>query len=237
LARRDPKPWIGKLSQSKQISIVERVCRRLQDRYGLPRHGNPDNSLDDLVYIIVSNRTRIETAMEGFDLLKRTVPRWDDVLKDPSQVKRILQPLGLSNKKTDQILGILTVLRKDFGLATLEPIRGRSEEWVEKYLTSLPGVSLKVAKCVMMYTLGFQVLPVDTHVHRIATRLGWVDWKRADQSHADLEKLVPPTLRYAFHVDAVAHGQSVCRPLNPHCSICPITSDCRYASQKDISVC
>ena len=90
----------------------------------------------------------------------------------------------------------------------------------------LDGVSEKVAKCVMMYTLGFDVLPVDVHVHRVATRLEWTNRKRADQCHEELEALVKPRYRFAFHVDCICHGRAVCRPKNPRCNDCVIRRYC-----------
>ena len=78
------------------------------------------------------------------------------------------------------------IIKSDLGRCDLTALKGEPEEVVEKYLTSLPGVSEKVAKCVMMYTMSARVLPVDVHVHRVATRLGWTTRKRADQCHQDI---------------------------------------------------
>jgi endonuclease III len=98
----------------------------------------------------------------------------------------------------------------------------------EEFLTSLPGVGLKVAKCVLMYSLKRDVLPVDVHVHRVATRLGFRSKKRPDTSQALIEGAVPPHLRYSFHVNAIAHGRTVCLPRNPRCGICPLSAWCDY---------
>src|SRR5262249_43991044 len=100
------------------------------------------------------------------------------------------------------------------------------------YLAELPGVSDKVAKCVMMYTLGFDVLPVDVHVFRVASRLGWTSRCRADQCHDDLEALVQPKHRYAFHVDCICLGRAVCTPVHPDCPACPIRQYCVYFKQR-----
>jgi hypothetical protein len=90
------------------------------------------------------------------------------------------------------------------------------------------GVSDKVARCVMMYTMEFEVLPVDAHVHRVARRLGWTNQERPEHSHEELEALVPPNLRYTFHVDCVAHGRELCRPIHPRCSPCALKLQCVY---------
>lgn len=85
-----------------------------------------------------------------------------------------------------------------------------------------------MAKCAMMCALGFDVLPVDAHVHRIAVRLGWTVRKRADQCHEELESVVAPQYRFGFHVACIAHGRAVCRPAKPRCDGCVIRTYCEY---------
>ncbi|WP_354673124.1 endonuclease III domain-containing protein [Capsulimonas corticalis] len=197
--------------------------------YGKPRHGNPDNPVDDLIYIILSNRTRIETACTVLENLARIFSCWEDVSPESREtIREIIRPAGLSGIKSLQIVSVLGQLKTDFGECSLDKLRTLPIIEVENYLTSLAGVSLKVAKCVMMYTMDFQVLPVDVHVHRIATRLGWIARKRADQSHEDLEELVPKEFRYSFHVDCVAHGVQLCHSRAPNCELCPIRSHCIF---------
>jgi endonuclease III len=189
--------------------------------------------VDDLVYIILSNKTAPAMARRVYAELKGRFSSWDEVLNaKPSILVGLLRPAGLANVKSRQIRGALEKLSRDFGRCTMKPLRSLSEPEVASYLTSLPGVSEKVAKCVMMYTMGFLVLPVDVHVHRISVRLGWTQWKRADQSHEDLEALVPAKRRYAFHVDCIEHGRTICTPSRPACERCPIAKWCEYFKTK-----
>lgn len=209
--------------------IVGEVCGALRERYGQPRLGNPDNPLDDLVYIILSNKTCPGTAQSVYRHLKDTFVDWGSIASQSADaLYDALKPAGLAAVKSEQIRGTLLRVREDRGTYDLDHLRGKRDEEAEAYLTSLPGVSEKVAKCVQMYTLGAQVLPVDAHVHRLATRLGWTARKRADQSHAELEALVPPDCRYAFHVDCILHGREVCRPRVPKCNECCISTQCDH---------
>jgi endonuclease-3 len=151
----------------------------------------------------------------------------------PRVLRKILGPAGLSLVKSRQIRATLGRIRRDFGKCDLSALRRNQDTGqVEVYLVSLPGVSTKVARCVMMYTLAAQVLPVDAHVHRIAGRLGWIDRRRADQSHEELDALVPASLRYAFHVDCIAHGRAICRPQKPNCPRCCLKRYCPYPKAK-----
>lgn len=209
------------------------MVARLRATYGLPRHGNPRRPLNDLFYIILSNKTTPDSAQRAYRALRRAFPSWDQIEPhDLSRLKEVLGPAGLSNVRTAQIVGIAEQLREKFGSVTLAPLKRMSSSEAETFLSGLPGVSLKVAKCVMMYTLGFEVLPVDSHVHRISVRLGWTSRKRADQCHEELEAIVPPPSRYGFHVAALAHGRAVCRPTNPRCDSCIVRRFCAYYSAR-----
>ena len=224
--------WVApimKLPARLRDRIVRRVCETLEACYGSPRHGNPRNALDDLIYIILSNKTTPAMATRIYHELKRRFPRWTGFLRArASTVERILRPAGLSRIKSKYIRSALAQIESDFGSCTLSRLKRLPTSQAEEYLTCLPGVSDKVAKCVLMYTCAAQVLPIDSHVHRVAKRLGWTVRKRADQCHAELEALVPPDQRYAFHVNCIAHGRAICRPAKPECEKCCINRYCFY---------
>jgi len=212
---------------------VRRVCEALDGAYETDRLGNPDDPLDDLVFIILSNKTSPQAAQRVYGSVRRHFPRWDDVLTSPPCILEVLiRPAGLSRVKSRQIRGALRQIREDFGSCDLAPLRDRSRDSIEQYLLGLPGVSAKVAKCVMMWTLGADVLPVDSHVHRVAARLGWTRRKRADQCHDELEALVPPHRRASFHVQCILHGRAVCRPTSPECDDCCLRSYCLYGEEE-----
>ena len=209
--------------------VVRRVCEILERTYGRPRLGNPKKPVDDLIYVILSNKTSPQMAQTTFGRVKQRFSNWEDItLSSASVLHRILRPAGLATVKSRQIRAMLKTIKADFGSCSLDGFARRSQSEVQEYLVRLPGVSEKVAKCVMMYTLGFSVLPVDSHMHRIARRLGWTNRKRADQCHTELESLIAPQRRYAFHVDCIAHGREVCRPTEPLCRECPINRYCVY---------
>jgi len=205
------------------------VCEILEHEYGKPRLGNPADPIDDLIFVMLSNRTGPVVAARTYERLKSKYKTWSDLVGDRlSELIKILEPAGLSNKKSRQILEALTIIQNDFGTIDLQQLKNLASNDVEQYLVTLPGVSLKVAKCIMMYTLGAEVLPVDAHVHRVAGRLGWMKRRRADQCHKELEALVPPHRRFAFHVDCILHGRSACKPRRPSCTDCVINRYCEF---------
>ena len=176
--------------------VVRRVCEKLKAMYGEPRLGNPEDPLDDLIYVLLSNKTQPTRAQTAFSKIKEKFATWREVMEaNPADLVAILRPTGFAVKRTTQIQSILRKINEDFGELSLDQLRTHDEREVLHYLRSLHGISDKVARCVMMYTLGFNVLPVDVHVHRVAQRLGWTKKKHPEQAHDELEELIPPKRR------------------------------------------
>ena len=215
----------------RRSSIGARTARRitavLAHAYGSPRHGNKRNPLDELVYIILSNRTLPKACREAYRAIKTRFPSWNALAPEAAdELEEILKPSGMSRLRSTHLLHIMAHLRARFGTATLVPLRYMSDTDAENLLISLPGVSRKVAKCVIMYSLHGQVLPVDVHVHRVASRIGFQVKRRPDTSQDLIEEAIPADSRYDFHVNAIAHGRAVCRARSPRCHMCPIMRYC-----------
>jgi endonuclease III len=211
-------------------SHVPEICEALERVYSNPRHVNKSDPLDELVYIILSTATPEATYCRTYDALKDAFPQWEAITPDDlPAIEAILAPAGLGKLKAGRLVSIMDRLRRTYGRATLDPLGQMPDDDAEDFLKSLPGVSAKVAKCVLMYSLGRQVLPVDVHVHRVATRLGFRTKKRPDTSQDLIESVVPPALRYGFHVNSIAHGRAVCLPQRPRCDACCVAAWCDFA--------
>jgi endonuclease III len=213
-------------SKSCSERLVVRACDALVEEYGLPRHGNPRDPLGDLIYILLSNRSTAALADQVYKQLRKRYPRWERLLQDDiSEVRDILRRLGLHNLRARQLRAILRSVQARFGACSLDALRELPSQEAQAYLESLPGVSTKVAKCVQMYTLRARVLPVDVHVFRVSRRLGLISKTRPALSHDALETVVPPRLRYRYHVTCVALGRDVCRA-TPNCGACCLRRMC-----------
>ena len=216
--------------------FVKSVIKQLVHTYGLPRHGNPVDPLDDLIYILLSNRTGPIVVERVYTTFKARHGNWETLIDaSKAELEECLRPAGLAAKRAAQICAIASRLQADFGKVTLTALNDMTTPTAEAYLCSLPGISLKVAKCVLMYTCDRQVLPVDVHVHRLTARLGWHTHRRADQSHGTLENLVPKDLRQSLHVTAIAHGRDVCRSRRPRCTECVLNGLCPTGKTAQIS--
>jgi len=99
-------------------------------------------------------------------------------------------------------------------------------------LISLPGVGAKTANCVLVYAFKIPAIPVDTHVHRIPNRLGWIKTKKPEETEKELKKIIPKDHWIHLNRLFVRFGQEICLPNHPKCDICPINSHC----EKDFSM-
>ena len=230
---------------SKYPPTVWEVAAALKNRYRDFNHYNLKNPLDELLFIICSTKTSEASYRSTYRSLKETFPTHYQIAEAPAEY--IALPIvsgGLSNQKAKAIRDLLDIIVEKFGEPTLKPLRKMSDEDAEAFLLSLPGVGKKVARCVLMYSLGKQVFPVDTHCWRIARRLGWVRATQKDKHCAprDMDRLqskIPPDLRYSLHVNMISLGRDICTQTIPRCDECPISAWCpkigvpRIRNQKD----
>lgn len=213
-----------------RLKLVRKVLEKLMAAYGTPDLGNYSDPLDELFFILLSQRTTAPSYERVFVRFRDWLGSWETLAeKTATQVAEVIQEAGLSRQKAEHAVGIADKLRSEFGRVTLDPLLERSDAEVEMFLTSLPGVGAKTAKCVMLFGMGRQVLPVDTHVARVAARIGIVDPKASkSRTHEVLEAIIPPALRFDFHVNSVAHGRALCRAVDPACDTCPVKRQCRH---------
>lgn len=209
---------------------VKEVARLLKKEYGNPHHFNKEEPLDELVFIILSSRTNEKNYLRAYDSLKTKFPTWKVLLESPyGSINDIIGFAGLSNKKEDWIRDCFSSIVDRMGAVDISCLHEMKTEDAELFLTSLPGIGLKSARCVLMYSLKRKSFPVDTHCRRILSRLGLIKFERlTDDAQNRIQSKITPSLRFSLHVNLVAHGRKVCRGLNPRCTECCIAHLCRY---------
>jgi endonuclease III len=204
-----------------------RICQALKKDYGALRLGNKQNPLNEYLFILLSLRTTYWSFEEVYRHFKRTFPKWEYVATSSVRsIAKTIKDAGLSSQKSIYIKKTLKILKKDYGKYSLSPLSKYSDTETEKYLLKLPGVGLKSAKCIMMYSLGRAVLPVDTHTMRLSKRFGIVN--NTCKSATEIEARIPKEYRYSYHVGCVAHGRTICLAKNPQCLACNLSKYCRY---------
>ena len=216
--------------RKRALALLDEVTDRFVATYGVPLLGNRPNPVDELFYILLSARTPETRYLRIHRELRKRFPRLEDLAAASIRdLRSCIHDAGLANKRAPQIKEIARRLRQRFGQKAAFALRRMSAGDAYSFLLRLPGIAAKSALCVMMYSLGWDVFPVDVHARRIATRLG-VLAKGLDHRGAQalLPAVVPEGRSKELHVGFVLHGREVCLPRRPACESCMLVDLCRF---------
>jgi len=172
-----------------------------------------------LIACILSLRTQDTTTGPASDRLFAVAATPKAMLKLPARrIAQLIYPVGFYRTKARVILGICRDLLERFG--------GRVPDTIDELLT-LNGVGRKTANLVV--TMGYRKpgICVDTHVHRISNRLGYVKTRNPEETEMALRGKLPRRYWIGYNDLLVSFGQNICVPISPRCSVCPVATLCR----------
>jgi endonuclease-3 len=220
-------------SPSRRLPNKTRLVAELLDEaYGQlswRRHLPP---VDELVATILSQHTSDTNTDRAFASLRRRFPTWHDVIAAPTaEVAGAIRTGGLANQKAPRIQAVLRSILERYGAFDLDCLADASVRDARAALTALHGVGPKTASCVLLFSLGMPAMPVDTHVHRVAGRLGLIGpTVSAEAAHELLEAQLEGDRdqTYALHVHLIQHGRAVCQARRPLCDRCALIGICDY---------
>jgi endonuclease III len=207
------------------------VLGRLRKRFGEllpPRRSDP---LEELILTVLSQHTSDVNADRSFERLRATFPSWDAVARSPTaRVADAIRSGGLAETKAPRIQSILREIDERRGALDLSYLRDLPDDEARAELMSLPGVGPKTAAVVLSFALGRDAMPVDTHVHRVTRRLGWIP-QTASAERADrlLHEQIPAGMRTELHVALIRLGREICKAPTPRCRQCPLRDICPTA--------
>ena len=210
---------------------IQETITVLSHRYEASNLGNKRNSLNELLYIIISLRTTDPSTQRTYLRFKKVFPKWVNVYFAPvNKIATVLKKAGLSRQKARNLKLILKKIRQDWKTLSLKRLKYLGNDPLEKYLLSLPGIGIKSTRCIMMYSFNRKVFPVDSHCFRIIKRLGWIeqDSKYTTRVQDKIQELIPAKNRYRLHVNLIQHGRKICFPFRPHCKVCFLSKLCKY---------
>lgn len=210
--------------------LIRIIVGRLETLYGVAEWQSWHDPVDELVSCILSQHTSDINSHRAFDDLKRAYESWDDVIAAPEQaLATTIRHGGLANSKAPRIQAVLRTLKSDFGEVTLNALYAMTDQEARAYLMGLPGVGPKTAAIVLCFSMGRNVMPVDTHIFRVSWRLGLIEKKIGEaRAHDVLQALVPDELTYRYHVAVITHGRRVCKAPVPRCGVCVLADICRW---------
>ncbi|MDQ4096088.1 MAG: endonuclease III [Actinomycetota bacterium] len=184
--------------------------------------------IDEVVMTVLSQHTSDVNSSRAFRGLRERFDTWEGVLHAPTdEVADSIRSGGIAQVKAARIQQILSEIEKREGRLDLARLSQLPDHEVNDYLCSLPGVGPKTAACVLLFSMNRPAFPVDTHVHRVTKRLGFIGEKTtAEKAQRLLEPRIPPELRYEMHMQLIRHGREVCKPGVPLCTDCVLLDLC-----------
>jgi len=206
---------------------VLHISRTLEGAYGVPRWPGPRDPLEVLVRTVLSQNTNDLNSGRAYRNLRERFQTWDEVAEAPAEkVAEAIRVGGLSELKAGRIQGILRWARERFGGFRL-PVCEMDVDQAMALLCGLKGVGVKTASVVLLFACGRDVFPVDTHIHRVGTRLGLLPPRTSlEEAHRVLGEIVPEGKAYPLHLNLIRFGREVCHARRPECGRCPLWDEC-----------
>ena len=237
MSRKDLKPGVwsynGVLPKGEDSHAFFEKLIELDEEL-LLMHGNKVNPLDEtlleaIIHIILTQNTSDVNSDRTFVSLMQRFPTWEGMrTADVLDIADAIKMGGISSIKSKRIIEVLNVIKdrsSDYDLSFVEAME--CDDAME-YLMSMPGVGPKSAACALLFSLGRPTFPVDTHVHRVANRLGLVKTKDLSATQRRIAPYVPQENTYQLHVNMVHHGRKICKAIRPRCGDCSLSYDCMY---------
>ncbi len=221
--------------QAKPYSFSQ-VIEHLEGLYGRPEWRPHNDATSELVLTLLSQNTSDNNSGRAFSRLLQRFPDWQAVLDAPvAEIEDAIRPGGLAPTKAPRMKAMLAEVVERTGSFDLSFLREWDLQEAKDWLVSLPAVGPKTAACVLLFGMGRPALPVDTHVFRVANRLGLLPPKLTpEKAQAYLESTVPQEDHFRFHILLIRHGRHTCSARQPACSRCPLAPRC--PSRADLPV-
>ena len=209
---------------------IRKILALLDKAYGRPARFRRTEPVDELVRTILSQNTTDKNSLKAFAILKKSFKSWDGLLKVPAaKIERLIHHAGLAKIKAGRIKEALAEIKRREGRVSLARLKRFGLQGAAEYLRSLKGVGPKTAACVLLFSFGRPVMPVDTHIFRVTKRLGLIPGDiNIEEAHRILSALVPKGLIYEFHLGIIEHGRRTCKAGNPRCGSCVLYEMCGF---------
>ncbi|HLH85569.1 MAG TPA: endonuclease III, partial [Thermoplasmataceae archaeon] len=177
-----------------------------------------------LITTMLSHRTKDEVTDAAARSLHNRYGSIEGLANaDYGEVLSIIDKVGFKRAKAERIIQAARIIRDKFG--------GRVPESIEALMT-IPGVGRKTANVVLSDSMGKPAIAVDTHVHRIANRIGLCATKTPEETEEALRRIIPVEMWVGFNPTLVEFGKHVCKPVGPKCSECKILDYCKFGKKR-----
>jgi endonuclease-3 len=216
---------------------LARAADLLEGEFGRPRRRSDPDLVGSLVGTILSQNTTDLNSGRAYHALRERMPTWGDVRRaDVRSVEAAIRAGGLARTKARRIKSILAEIERRTGRIDLGFLREMDTDDVVGYLRGFRGVGSKTAACVALFDLGREIMPVDTHIHRVIGRMGIIGRPRdPEATFRALKGIVPEGRSLSVHVNLIRLGRAYCRPARPLCGPCPVRRLCDHGRGRTAS--
>ena len=209
------------MSLRSQIPTILRALKKRWPNPGAMEIGNP---YQNLVGVILSARTRDEQVLKLFPSFLKAFPSAKELAAaTPKQIEAKINTLGMYRQKAKNL--------KKMAEDVVDRFDGKIPNTMDE-LVSLAGVGRKTASVVLVASFNQPAIAVDTHVHRVTNRLGWVKTKTPEKTEQALLKIIPKKLQKTVNQVFVKHGRYLCIS-KPRCWACPVKDVCAFKQKND----
>jgi endonuclease-3 len=207
---------------------VRKITLLLEKQYGIPRREDSGDPLDILIETILSQNTNDRNRDRAYQRLKTRFPHWEDVLKAKTKnIVSAIRPGGLAEQKAKRIREILHWIKEKEGRLSLSFLKKMDSEEIKKTVGTLKGIGPKTTHCLLLFGLGREAFPLDTHILRVGKRLGFIpEGMGAEEAHSWMIPFIPKGKSLSLHLNLIRFGRSVCKAKNPSCNICFLRDEC-----------
>ena len=201
---------------------IKKIALLLEKQYGIPWRKGSGDPLDNLIETILSQNTNDQNRDRAYQRLKKRFPHWKDVLEAKTKtIVSAIRPGGLAEQKARRIHEILHWIKEREGRLSLSFLKKMDSEEIKKIMGALRGIGPKTLHCLLLFGLGREAFPVDTHILRIGKRLGFIPGGMgAEKAHAWMTPFVPRGKSLSLHLNLIRFGREVCKAQNPQCDTC-----------------
>ncbi|MDZ4713342.1 MAG: endonuclease III [bacterium] len=214
---------------------LEKVIRRLDEYFGKPfdNKANPPEVLDVLIATKLSQNTTDKSSYAAFKNLKAKFPTWELIGSAKlSSIKNCIKVCGLANTKATDIKTMLISMQKSYDDLSFKFLKEYSDKEVYAEFLRYKGIGIKTISCVLIFALGRDAFPVDTHVHRVLNRLGVVKTNSPGKTFELVKDEIPEGKKYELHSNLIKFGRNICRSKNPLCNICFLYDLCTFEEKE-----
>jgi endonuclease-3 len=215
---------------SANLKQIIKIDRLLAEEYGRKKFTGGTDPLTELVRTVLSQNTNDTNRDRAFESMKAAYPTWEKLAQAPiDKIAVAIKVAGLAKIRASRISKLLKAIHKSQGRYELEFLEDWQDKAIREYLISLEGIGPKTVACMMAFSLGRNVMPVDTHVYRVSQRLGIIPPKMSvTAAHIYFDNLKDALSLYQFHLNLIAHGRQICHARKPECPKCRLKADCVY---------